>query len=95
MPSSQKKQIMSVSLPLPLIDRLTETTNNRSSFVLQAIQDKLDFSSRPTVTMMIEHLNNELDSITTIQQTYNIKPSALDELHHKLTDLYYLMHGEE
>tara|TARA_B100001287_G_C22652906_1_gene516126 strand:+ start:63 stop:365 length:303 start_codon:yes stop_codon:yes gene_type:complete len=95
LPSKQKKQIMSVSLPLPVIDRLTETTSNRSKFVLDAIQDKLNFSSRPTTNRLIEALNQDLEEIKTIQQSYNINPAILEELHHKLTELYYLMNGEE
>lgn len=94
LPSHAKKQIMSVSLPLTVIDRLTETTSNRSKFVLQAITEKLEWSSKPSITQMIQLLNNEIEELTTIQDTYNIKPSELERLHDNLTSLYHLMHPE-
>jgi len=95
LPSKQKKQIMSVSLPLPLIDRLTETTSNRSKFVLEAIKDKLDYSSRPSTNQLIEALCNDLDEIKSIQDSYNLKPANLERLHETLTDLYLMMNPEE
>lgn len=94
LPSSQKKQIMSVSLPLPLIDQLTETTSNRSKFVLEALEAKLDHRDRPSVSQLIRLLTAELEQVKTIQQSYNIKPSNLEDLHQALSDLYYVMNPE-
>lgn len=100
MPSRAKKQIMSVSLPLPLIDRLTENTSNRSEFVQEAIEAKLDYKDRPSVGKLIRFLTTELEQITSnndLSATYNINPANLDDLHQVLSDLYRLMHpnGEE
>lgn len=98
LPSKQKKQIMSVSLPLPLIDRLTETTSNRSKFVLEAIEAKLDYRDRPSIGQLIRLLTADIEIITQNNDktaTYNINPANLHDLHHALSELYYLMEEEE
>lgn len=95
LPSQAKKQIMSISLPLPLIDRLTETTSNRSKFVHEAIVAKLDYRDRPTTSQLIKYLTADIEMITTIQQSYNINPAALSDLHDALSELYYIMHPDE
>jgi len=95
-PASQRKQILSVSLTLPMIDSITEVTANRSKWVSEAIQAKLDHTDTPTINQLIRLLSAQLESITQIEQTYNINPTELARLHENLTELYYLSNpGDE
>lgn len=89
-PASQRKQILSVSLTLPMIDSITEVTNNRSKWVSEAIQAKLDHRDSPSINHLIRLLSAQLESITDIQQTHYINPAELDRLHQNLTDLFYI-----
>jgi hypothetical protein len=94
LPASQRKQILSVSLTLPMIDSITEVTKNRSKWVSEAIQAKLDHTDSPTINQLIRLLSARLESIESIEGTYQIKPQELERLHQNLTDLFYISNPE-